>query len=82
MKRITCKQMGGPCDATFEAATSADVAAQANDHITELAKTDDAHAKAYDEMAAIAADPVRHQEWKEDFARLWEKTPDVGTEVV
>jgi hypothetical protein len=79
MKRITCAQMGGPCHAVFEGETSGEIASLANDHITELAKTDDAHARAYEKMAAIAADPVRHQEWKEGFSRLWEKTPAVGT---
>lgn len=80
MKHITCKQMGGPCDAIFEGTTGDEIAAQAEAHITELAKTDAAHAKAYDDMASIAADPVRHQEWKERFAALWESAPEVGAE--
>ncbi len=82
MKHITCKQIGGPCDTVFEGTSSADIAKQAEAHITELAKTDPAHAKTYDEMAATATDPVRHQAWKEEFATLWEETPEVGAEAV
>ena len=75
MKRITCKQIGGPCDEAFEGESSGEIAAQANDHITELAKTDPAHKRTYDEMAMIAADPQTHQQWMRDFGELWEKTP-------
>ena len=78
MKRITCKDMGGPCHAVFEGETSGRITMLANDHITLLAKTDPAHQRMYNVMAAIAADPVRHQQWKEDFHELWEHTEEVG----
>ncbi len=76
MKKLTCKEMGGPCDAVFTGETSGDIAAAATKHIEELAKTDPRHQKTYDEMAAIAASPDRHDAWKKDFQKRFDSAPE------
>jgi thiamine biosynthesis protein ThiC len=77
MKQITCKQMGGPCDAVFKGETSGEIATAAAAHIEEMAKTDSAHQATYDEMAEIASNPDSHKQWQEDFQDLFDEEPDV-----
>lgn len=77
MKRITCKQMGGPCDTAFEAETSGDIADIATRHIEEMAQTDPKHQEFYEEMAVIAADPERHEAWKQGFRQMFDAAPSL-----
>jgi DNA-binding SARP family transcriptional activator len=77
MKQLTCKQIGGVCDMPFQGETSGEVAKAAADHMTELAKTDPAHQKAYDKMAAIYEDTERHAQWQKDFQKMWDAAPEV-----
>ncbi len=76
MKHLTCKEIGGPCDAVLEADTQSEMAQVATDHITELAKTDPVHAASYKEMEAIYNDKKRHGEWQEKFRKAWENAPE------
>lgn len=77
MKQITCKQMGGPCDAVFEGETSGEIAEAATKHIEEMAKTDLDHQKTYDEMTKTASTPESHEAWKKDFQQMFDDAPTV-----
>ncbi|HVW66252.1 MAG TPA: hypothetical protein VHA78_00810 [Candidatus Peribacteraceae bacterium] len=77
MKHITCRQMGGPCDAVFEGDTPGEIATAAEEHITEMAKTDPAHQQTYDMMAAIGSSPQSHAKWQKDFQQMFDDAPAV-----
>lgn len=77
MRQITCKQMGGPCDAVFEGETTTDIAKQAEAHITEMAKSDPKHQETYDMMAKTASTPEGHDIWKKDFQAIFDAAPTV-----
>ncbi len=77
MKKITCKQMGGPCDEVFTGNTTGEIAAAAEKHITERAKTDPAHQDTYDMMAEAASTPEKHKKWQEDFQKTFDDAPVV-----
>ncbi|HRH93713.1 MAG TPA: hypothetical protein PKV72_04255 [Candidatus Peribacteria bacterium] len=74
-KKITCHEMGGPCDMVFTGETSGEIAKAAAAHMTEAAKSDPAHKEVYDEMAAIAASNKKHEQWKKRFQQLWDDAP-------
>ncbi len=75
MKHITCKQMGGPCDAVFEGETTGDISKAAEAHISEMAKTDPRHQSTYNMMAETASTPEGHKKWMEDFQKMFDDAP-------
>lgn len=77
MKHITCRQMGGPCDAVFKGNTPSEIASAAEEHITEMAKTDPAHQATYDMMAKIGSSPESHAKWQKDFQAMFDEAETV-----
>ena len=75
MKTMTCKQMGGPCDASFQGA-KADVVIKAQDsHLKEMvANGDETHKDALKSMQDRWKHPVAGMGWyratKKAFAAL------------
>jgi hypothetical protein len=75
MKTMTCKQMGGPCDAAFQG-TKADEVIKAQDkHLKEMvAGGDETHKSALKEMQGRWKHPVSSLGWyrktKKAFAAL------------
>jgi hypothetical protein len=75
MKTMTCKQMGGPCDASFQG-ENADVVIKAQDrHLKEVVATgDEAHKDARKAMQDRWKHPVSGMGWyratKKAFAAL------------
>lgn len=76
MKKITCQQMGGPCNTVFTGNSTGEIAAQAEKHISEMAKADPAHQATYDEMAMIAAAPESHKVWEEEFQKMFDEAEE------
>ena len=75
MKTMTCKQMGGPCDAAFQGETADDVIKAEDKHLREaVAAGDETHAKALKQMKSRWKNPIRGMGWyrqtKKDFAAL------------
>jgi hypothetical protein len=75
MKTMTCKQMGGPCDAPFHGDTADAVIKAQDGHLKEMVATgDDAHKGARKSMQDRWRHPVAGMKWymntKKAFASL------------
>ena len=67
MKTMTCKQLGGACDAIFTANTFDEIAKQSKQHGTEMFKKQDkAHLEAMGKMSELMQDPTAMQKWFDD----------------
>ena len=80
MKTMTCKQMGGPCDAAFHGETADEVIKAQDKHLKDaVAGGDETHREARDQMRNRWKNPLRGMGWyrqvKKDFAAL----PDDST---
>ena len=74
MKTMTCKQMGGPCDAKMQAETAEEMMQKGNEHLQAM-KDDPAHKGAIDMMAQAANNPKMTEDWKKDFMQKFEAAP-------
>lgn len=75
MKTMTCRQMGGPCDAAFHGNAADDVIKAQDIHLKEMvAGGDETHKKALNMMEARWKNPLKGMGWymktKKDFAAL------------
>lgn len=75
MKAMTCRQLGGPCDAAHSGETADDVIKAQDRHLREMvAKGDTAHEPALREMKGRWKNPIKSMGWyrqaKRDFAAI------------
>lgn len=64
MKTMTCKQLGGACDAAFQAETFEEIAELSKKHGMEmLQKGDPDHLEAMEEMKMLMQSPNAMQDW-------------------
>ena len=75
MKTMTCRQLGGPCDAELTGETADDVITQQDRHLREAVRAgDEVHGPAAEQMKARWRHPVRAMGWyrgvKKAFADL------------
>ena len=75
MKTMTCKQLGGPCDAPHQGATADEVIKAQDRHLREaVAQGDTSHEQALKEMKGRWKHPVKGMGWykkaKADFAAV------------
>lgn len=77
MKTMTCKQMGGPCDAAFRG-TKADEVIKAQDaHLKEMtALGDEAHRPAAEEMQGRWKRPVAGLGWYRATKKAFSALPE------
>jgi hypothetical protein len=80
---MTCKQMGGPCDAAFQGETADDVIKAQDKHLKEAVAAGDAsHEEARQQMKSRWKNPIRGMGWykqtKKDFAALPEDKPQLA----
>lgn len=73
MKNMTCKQMGGPCEAAFHGNTADEVIKAQDKHLHEMvAGGDETHETALRDMKNRWKHPIRGMGWyrqtKKDFA--------------
>jgi hypothetical protein len=78
MKTMTCKQMGGPCDAQFQGNTADEVIKAQDQHLKDaVAQGDDTHQSALAAMQARWQNPTEGMGWymqvKKDFEALAEE---------
>ena len=75
MKTMTCRQMGGPCDAPFQGTTADEVIKAEDRHLKEVvASGDEAHKSALKSMQGRWKNPISGMGWymktKKAFAAL------------
>lgn len=75
MKTMTCKQLGGPCDKSFEGNTADDVIKAQDAHLKDMvAMGDDSHKEALKEMQGRWKNPISGLGWymkmKKTFADI------------
>jgi len=64
MKTMTCKQLGGACDAEFHANTFEEMVALSKQHGMEMfQKQDAAHLKVMEEMKSLMKTPEAMKNW-------------------
>ncbi|MDQ3955931.1 MAG: DUF1059 domain-containing protein [Actinomycetota bacterium] len=75
MKTMTCRQMGGPCDAAFHGETADEVIKAQDKHLKDsVAGGDETHKSALEMMKARWKNPIKGMGWyrktKKTFAAL------------
>lgn len=75
MKTITCKHMGGPCDAAFHGETADEVIKAQDKHLRQaVASGDETHRSALEMMKSRWKNPIKGMGWyistKKAFAAL------------
>lgn len=62
---MTCRQMGGPCDAEITGNTPEEMMKNGEAHL--LSKDDEAHKKAVAMMEEMQKNPEAGKKWNDDF---------------
>jgi hypothetical protein len=74
---MTCKQLGGACDVTFEAETFEEMAELSKKHGMEMfQKNDAAHLEAMNNMKNLMHSPEAMQAWFSERRREFDALPD------
>ena len=77
MKTMTCNELGGACDVTFQAATFDEIAAMSRRHGQEMAeKGDAAHLAAMQTMRDLMTDPAAMRAWFEEVQQAFADLPE------
>lgn len=77
MKTMTCRQMGGPCDAPFRGTTADEVIRAQDAHLKEtVAGGDQAHEGARKAMQGRWRNPVRGMGWYMGMRKAFAALPD------
>ncbi len=78
MKRMTCQQLGGPCDFTHEGETADEIIKSQDAHLKEMvASGDAAHEPARAEMKGRWKRPVSGMRWYKNAKSQFAALPDV-----
>lgn len=74
---MTCKQLGGVCDQTFQAETFGQMAELSMAHGLEMIEqNDEAHIKAINLMKAVMRDPYTMQQWFSEKTEAFNALPE------
>jgi len=77
MKTMTCKQMDGPCDASFHGNSADDVIKAQDAHLKEMvASGDEAHKSALTMMAGRWKNPIKGMGWYIKMQRAFAALPE------
>lgn len=77
MKTMTCKQLGGACDKTFQAETFDEMAELSKQHGMEMfQKQDEEHLEAMKRIQALMQKPEAMKEWFESKKKEFEALPE------
>lgn len=78
MKSMTCKQLGGACDLTFQANTFEEMAELSKNHGMEMYQQGDkVHLKAMAEMQELMQKPEAMQKWFQAKQKEFDAQPDL-----
>lgn len=77
MKTMTCKQLGGACNKTFQANTFEDIAELSKAHGMEMfQKQDVEHLEAMNRMQTLMQQPEAMQHWFEEKKKAFDELAD------
>jgi hypothetical protein len=77
MKTMTCKQLGGACNKTFQANTFEDIAELSKAHGMEMfQKQDVEHLEAMNRMQKLMQQPEAMQHWFEEKKKAFDELAD------
>jgi predicted small metal-binding protein len=77
MKTMTCRQMGGNCDAAFQGKTSKEIMDAGAEHVKEMAASGDAeHIKILEMMNSMQNDPEAAKAWDDKFQADFAALPE------
>ena len=77
MKTMTCKQIGGACDQTFQAETFEEMAEISKNHGMEMfQKGDTAHLEVMNKMMQLMMDPIAMQNWMDEKRHEFDALPE------
>ena len=70
MKTMTCRQMGGPCDAQLHGMTAEEMMSSGAAHVKMMAeKGDEGHKKVLAMIEEMQKNPESGKEWNEKFMK-------------
>ena len=76
MKRLTCRDLGGPCDAEFTAGSFEEIGKISREHVMEQMQVgDQAHLSAADKMRT--ATPEEQKGMMAEFKRKFDEAPNI-----
>jgi hypothetical protein len=67
---MTCRQMGGPCDAKIQGANPDEMMKNGMMHLEQM------HPQMATDVKAAPKDDPKMKEWSEKFMADWENTPE------
>lgn len=77
MKTLTCKQMGGPCDAKIQGNTPDEIMHKGGEHVNEMAaQGDQAHVATKATMDAAMNNPEDLKKWQDQFMAAYNAAPE------
>ncbi len=77
MKTMTCKQMGGPCDMAFHTNTGDEAIKAQDSHLKEMvAKGDETHKTALQEMQGRWKNPIKAMGWYMNTKKAFSALPE------
>jgi predicted small metal-binding protein len=68
MKTMTCREMGGTCDAEIKADSTSEMAKKMTAHVMEK------HPDVFEKMKNMTES--EHKKWEDDFHENWDKAPE------
>ena len=75
---MTCKQLGGACEAEFQAETFEQMAQASRQHAMEMfQKEDPSHLQAMNEMKELMKSPEAMKAWFDDKKKEFDALPNV-----
>jgi isocitrate/isopropylmalate dehydrogenase len=76
MKRLTCRDLGGPCDAAFTGLSFEEIGKKSHEHVMEqMQKGDEAHLSAAGNMRS--ATPEQQKAMMAEYRRKFDQAPNV-----
>jgi hypothetical protein len=76
MKKMTCRDMGGTCDAVMTAETAEEMMKLGGDHVNDMAAAGDAeHIALKTQMDGAMTDKAAMDAWMKMFHENWDKAP-------
>lgn len=74
-KKITCRQMGGPCDQEFTGDSVEEIVGKGAEHLNQMSEKGDAEHKAAKDMMDNS-DEAAKGEWFKKFGEIFASAPD------